>query len=181
MLRRVRMAAITVGAVASALVNVATGRGERRRVMLRPGDRAPDFSLPGSDGVRYRLAEMTGRHPVVLAWFPKAYTGGCAAECKSLVLSGAALRASDARYFAVSTDRPETNRRFAEVMGLDYPVLSDPDRRAARAYGVVGASGFPSRWTFFIDRRGRIAAIDKHVHTASHGADAAARLNALHL
>jgi peroxiredoxin Q/BCP len=43
---------------------------------LRAGDGAPDFSLPGSDGRRYRLADYRGRQVVVLAWFPKAFTGG---------------------------------------------------------------------------------------------------------
>ena len=44
-------------------------------VELKPGDPAPDFALPGSDGRTYRLKELAGR-PVVLAWFPKAFTGG---------------------------------------------------------------------------------------------------------
>ncbi len=43
---------------------------------LKPGDPAPAFSLPGSDGNTYSLAEFKGRRPVVLAWFPKAFTGG---------------------------------------------------------------------------------------------------------
>jgi peroxiredoxin Q/BCP len=43
---------------------------------LQPGDMAPAFSLPGSDGKTYTLAEFKGKRPVVLAWFPKAFTGG---------------------------------------------------------------------------------------------------------
>jgi peroxiredoxin Q/BCP len=43
---------------------------------LKPGDPAPPFSLLGSDGVTYRLADYTGRQAVVLAWFPKAFTSG---------------------------------------------------------------------------------------------------------
>lgn len=46
-----------------------------RREELRPGDAAPDFSLPGSDGKTYSLAGLKNR-TVVLAWFPKAFTGG---------------------------------------------------------------------------------------------------------
>ncbi|TML13711.1 MAG: redoxin domain-containing protein [Actinobacteria bacterium] len=45
-------------------------------IELGAGDRAPDFSLPGSDGRTYRLSELEGRSTVVLAWFPKAFTGG---------------------------------------------------------------------------------------------------------
>jgi peroxiredoxin Q/BCP len=43
---------------------------------LQPGDKAPDFSLVGSDGRTYRLADYRGKQAVVLAWFPKAFTGG---------------------------------------------------------------------------------------------------------
>lgn len=43
---------------------------------LRPGDPAPAFTLPGSDGRTYSLADFKGKQPVVLAWFPKAFTGG---------------------------------------------------------------------------------------------------------
>jgi len=43
---------------------------------LKPGDPAPAFNLPGSDGKTYSLADFTGKKPVVLAWFPKAFTGG---------------------------------------------------------------------------------------------------------
>jgi peroxiredoxin Q/BCP len=70
-----RTAAVTIAAVLVGVVNMATGRSESP-IVLQPGDVAPDFSLPGSDGRTYRLAEYRGRRAVVLAWFPKAFTGG---------------------------------------------------------------------------------------------------------
>ena len=52
-----------------------TGRGEPA-VQLEPGDIAPDFELPGSDGRTYRLRDFAGKQAVIVAWFPKAFTGG---------------------------------------------------------------------------------------------------------
>jgi thioredoxin-dependent peroxiredoxin len=86
------------------------------------------------------------------------------------------LRRFDVRYFAASVDRPETNAKFAASLGIDYPILSDPTKAVARAYGVLAASGMASRWTVYIGRDGRILDIDKQVRAASHGADVAERL-----
>lgn len=47
-----------------------------RAADLKPGDEAPDFELPGSDGKTYRLSDFRGKKAVVIAWFPKAFTGG---------------------------------------------------------------------------------------------------------
>jgi len=69
-----RRLATTVGATVVGVYNVATHTAEPP-VKLEPGDEAPDFTLPGSDGRTYRLSDLRGR-PVVIAWFPKAFTGG---------------------------------------------------------------------------------------------------------
>ena len=66
--------ATTAVAVAIGVFNVVTKHHDAP-VKLKPGDPAPDFELPGSDGRTYRLKELAGRS-VVLAWFPKAFTGG---------------------------------------------------------------------------------------------------------
>jgi peroxiredoxin Q/BCP len=71
LLRRI---AATTAAIAIGVFNVAAHVAESL-VDLKPGDPAPDFSLPGSDGRTYRLRELAGRR-VVIAWFPKAFTGG---------------------------------------------------------------------------------------------------------
>ena len=82
-------------------------------------------------------------------------------------------------YFAASVDSPETNARFARSLGIDYPILSDPTKEVARAYGVLGASGYASRWTFYIGADGCILDIDKKVSAASHGRDVVAKLTEL--
>ena len=78
--------------------------------------------------------------------------------------------------FAASVDSVGANARFAESLGLSYPILSDATKEVAQAYGVLAASGFASRWTFYIGADGRILDIDKRVSAASHGRDIVAKL-----
>jgi peroxiredoxin Q/BCP len=82
----------------------------------------------------------------------------------------------------VSLDPPERNREFAESLGAGFPVLSDPDGKAARAYGVLApGGGVARRWTFFIDERGMIRRIDKQVSPATHGPNVVRTLEELGL
>jgi thioredoxin-dependent peroxiredoxin len=73
----------------------------------------------------------------------------------------------------------ETNTRFAESLKLDYPILSDPTKETARAYGVLGLTGMASRWTFYIGADGRILEVDRRVSARTHGSDVVATLKRL--
>ena len=73
-MKALRMIAATVSGIVGGVLHAAM-RTEEPPVVLRAGDAAPDFSLPGSDGRTYRLRDLAG-HIVVVAWFPKAFTGG---------------------------------------------------------------------------------------------------------
>jgi peroxiredoxin Q/BCP len=149
---------------------------------LKVGDPAPGFSLKGSDGKMYSLDQFKGKSAVVIAWFPKAFTGGCTKECKSLRENTRALHALKVAYFTASVDTPEENKRFAESLDLDYPILSDPEKTVANAYGVLNpARGMANRWTFYIDKEGIIKAIDKTVNAPQAGEDIAAKLKELGL
>jgi len=80
-------------------------------------------------------------------------------------------------YFAASIDGEETNRRFAEALGLDYPILSDPTKQVARAYGVLRGLGmFTARHTFYIGRDGTILFVDEDVKPTTAGDDVARAL-----
>ena len=77
-------------------------------------------------------------------------------------------------------DTPATNKQFAQSLGVDYPLLSDPTRAVATAYGVVDEDQpFASRWTFYIGLDGRIMHIDKRVNPATQGKMIAAKLSEL--
>jgi peroxiredoxin Q/BCP len=74
----------------------------------------------------------------------------------------------------------ETNTKFAESLELDYPILSDPERATAEAYGLIKeGKKFPARWTIYIGKDGKVLHIDKAVKAANHGADIAAKLEEL--
>src|SRR5689334_1405337 len=74
------------------------------------GDEAPPFELKGTDGKTHKLADFKGKTAVVVAWYPKAKTGGCTKECKSLRDSGSVLKKLDVAYFAASCDDEKLNK-----------------------------------------------------------------------
>ena len=81
-------------------------------------------------------------------------------------------------YFTASCDPAETNKRFAEELMLDYPILSDPDGAVAKSYGIHNGR-FSARVTFIIGKDGKILHVDDKVNTGTHGADIAKRLEEL--
>ena len=144
------------------------------------GDKAPDFKLKGSDGKDYSLSDFAGKKAVVIAWFPKAFTGGCTAQCKSMKDDGAAIRKFDVAYFTASVDDAQKNADFAKSLELDYPILSDPTKKTAEAYGVVHEGRpFAERWTCYIGPDGVVKAVDQKVNTKEHAKDIAKQLEAL--
>lgn len=148
---------------------------------LKVGDAAPDFALKGTDGKTHRLADYRGK-AVIVAWFPKAFTSGCTIECKSLAQNGEKIKKFNAAYFMASVDPlegPQGNQAFAESEKADFPLLSDPTKEVATKYGVLGNRGFAQRWTFYIDKDGRIAHIDKAVRPATSAEDMIAKLTEL--
>lgn len=143
------------------------------------GDMAPDFELEASDGATYRLSDYRGDRAVVVAWFPKAYTSGCTIECKSLAENGHLIRKYDVAYFMASVDPVADNAGFAAEQNADFPLLSDPSKDTARAFGVLSAPGYANRHTFYIGTDGRILAIDRNVRPATSAEDMAAMLGEL--
>ncbi|MBC52366.1 MAG: peroxiredoxin [Gammaproteobacteria bacterium] len=156
---------VTVGVCALALTSLAGA--------LEVGDKAPDFELQASDGNTYRLSDFVGTQPVVLAFFPAAFTGGCTIQCKAIRDSSDEIKRFDVAYFMASVDSVEKNTDFAAEYGLDFPVLADPAKTMTADYGVLGASGFANRWTYYIDAQGVVVQIDKSTNPSSAGRDLA--------
>ena len=150
---------------------------------LKVGDQAPNFKLQATDGKTYQLSDFKGKKPVVLAWFPAAFTRGCTIECKSLAENGDKIKMYDVSYFMASVDPIEKNMEFAKATSVklgdqqvekkeaDFPLLSDPSKETAKAYGVLNERGVASRWTFYIDKTGKIAYIEKMVKPETSAED----------
>lgn len=80
-------------------------------------------------------------------------------------------------YFTASCDPVKKNTDFAKSLNLDYPILSDPSKKTAKAYGVLNEQrGFSLRWTYYIGKDGKLLHVDKKVKAGSHGTDVAAKL-----
>jgi peroxiredoxin Q/BCP len=80
----------------------------------------------------------------------------------------------------VSVDDPETNKEFAESLDANFPLLSNPEKDVARAYGVLNEErGFANRWTYIIGPDGTLLGVDKDVTPTTAGVDLVARLTEL--
>ncbi len=95
---------------------------------------------------------------------------------QSLRESGPLLAAFDVACFAASTDKPEKNRKFAESLQLDFPILSDPGKGTARDYGVLKVGLFAARHTIYIGSDGRVLLVDREIRSSTAGPDMIERL-----
>ena len=97
----------------------------------------------------------------------------------SLRESARAIEEFDAVLFMASVDDLSTNTEFARKNAATFPVLSDPDKTVARAYGVLTDTGYAARVTFYIGPDGRIVAVDQDVEPLRAGEELLQNLRAL--
>jgi len=111
--------------------------------MLDVGDQVPDFSLPLAGGEvyndisRFTLSEALTEGPVVLAFFPAAFTSGCTAEMCTFRDSMHAFDDLDAQVYGVSVDLPPAQNVFILREELNFPMLSDWDHELIHEFGVI--------------------------------------------
>lgn len=131
---------------------------------LNQGDRAPSVTLPSHTGEQVSLADLWSRRPLVVLFFPLAFTSTCTEELCTVGDDLAAYRELDGQPVAISVDSPYVLARYRSECRADYPFLSDFHREATEAFGVVraapvgpGLRGVSDRAAFVIDRRGTVA------------------------
>ena len=137
------------------------------------GQRAPDFALQDTDGTTVRLADLIATGPVLLAFFPKAFTGGCTRELRAYRDKHQELVGRGARVVGISTDDRETLARFRAALAAPYTFLSDPDGAVSRQYGGVWL-GTANRITVTVSVDGTIARITSGLSALFPGSDISA-------
>ncbi|MDQ1375406.1 MAG: thioredoxin-dependent peroxiredoxin, partial [Actinomycetota bacterium] len=137
---------------------------------MRPGDVAPDFDLPTQDGSRLQLSKALTEGPVVLFFYPKALTTGCTKESCHFRDLAAEFAAVGAQRIGISADAVDRQAKFADKHGFDFPLVSDPDRAVARAYGVKRPGPLMNaRATFVIGEDGTVLDVIKsEINMDSH-------------
>ncbi|UFS60167.1 peroxiredoxin [Subtercola endophyticus] len=122
---------------------------------------APDFELSNQYGEKIRLSQFRGVKPVVLVFYPLAFSGVCTGELCTLEDNIAMFRDKSVELIGISVDSKSTLRAWSELKGFDFNLLADfwPHGDVAKDYGVfLESKGFSNRATFVIDTKGIIRA-----------------------
>ena len=121
------------------------------------GDQMPDFSLSSGEGQRVTRADLLGKGPIVLYFYPKDDTPGCTAQACAFRDAYEDFTDAGAVVVGVSSDSAEDHRAFALEYGLPFVILADPDEALREAFGVPKSLGLlPGRVTYVMDRAGVI-------------------------
>ena len=145
--------------------------------MLEVGMKAPDFTLFDKDGRKVSLSDYIGKK-VVLYFYPKDNTPGCTRQACAFAGAYAGFKSKNVEVIGISKDSVASHVKFAEKYGLDFVLLSDPDRVAIEAYGVwqekkmCGKVGMGVvRTTFIIDENGIIEKVMPKVKPDTNAAE----------
>ena len=126
--------------------------------MLDVGDVVPDFKAESSAGGTLSSDDLRGK-PYVLYFYPKSFTSGCTIETRQFAQSTPEIEGLGARVVGVSIDKLDTQCKFADKMGADFPILADPKGTIAKSFGVKRMLlPIAKRVTYVVDEHGRVEA-----------------------
>ena len=127
------------------------------KIDLKPGEKAPLFSLPDADGNSINLADFIGKKNLVVFFYPKDESYGCTKESCSFRDSYDDFKDAGAEVIGISSDDAASHRSFASHHKLPFILLSDQGSKVAARYGVKRSMGIlPGRVTFVIDKEGMV-------------------------
>jgi thioredoxin-dependent peroxiredoxin len=149
---------------------------------LKPGDLAPNFSLPDAQGNLINLDELRGKR-VILYFYPRDNTPGCTKEACAFEEKYPEYQSRDIVVLGVSTDDAKSHIKFTQKYQLSFPLLCDIDASVATSYGCYGLKKFMgkeymgiTRMTFVIDADGKIEKIYRKIKPELHAAEILADL-----
>jgi peroxiredoxin Q/BCP len=128
------------------------------------GDRAPDFTLPGTGGTTVSLSDLLGK-PIVLVFYPGDDSAVCTKQLNAYNEGLDQFHELDTQIVGVSAQDLSSKEAFTAKHGFEFPLLADVDKEVAAAYGTLGPIGFPRRSIFIIDKDGII----RYAHRAIAG------------
>jgi peroxiredoxin Q/BCP len=141
-------------------------------VTLTVGQDAPKFKAVSTDGTVISLDDFKGKSNVVLYFYPEDMTSGCTVEACNFRDDKSKFEALNTVILGVSMDPIEMHKEFTEKDHLNFPLLVDTTGTICKAYGVPASEGrYPKRWTFLIDKNGKIAKIYQQVHPKDHSVE----------
>jgi thioredoxin-dependent peroxiredoxin len=135
--------------------------------MIEPGAQAPDFDAPTSKGQNLKLSSLRGK-PVILYFYPKAFTSGCAMETRTFGELYPKLQSQGVAVVGVSVDDVEKQTAFAADCHADFPLVADHNKTIAQSYGVLGSFRVAKRVTFFIDPTGKVSDVVESLRPGPH-------------
>jgi peroxiredoxin Q/BCP len=135
---------------------------------LKAGDKAPDFTLQDAFGKSYKLSSYKGKSPVIVYFYPKAGTNGCTKEACGIRDDWSKFKQNNIPVLGISTDDKPAIKKFIDDYKLNFPLLSDADKKVSKEYGVVGMLGYDKRVTFIIDKNLKIADVMEVNDIANH-------------
>jgi len=124
--------------------------------MLKPGDRAPEFTLHDQNGRERSLTSLLGDGALILYFYPADFTPGCTAEACTLRDLHADIQRAGLRVVGISPQPTESHRQFREKYNLPFTLLSDPEKTVIRMYDVDGPLGITVRRATFLVDQGRV-------------------------
>ncbi|MFK7918356.1 MAG: peroxiredoxin [Ilumatobacter sp.] len=131
---------------------------------LSVGDRAPDFTLEGTNRSTHSLGDYAGA-PLVLVFYPGDDTPVCTRQLNSYNDGIEQFTELNAQVIGISAQSVASHDTFSSKHGFDFPLLADVDKEVAGAYGTLGPIGFPRRSVFIIDADGVV----RYAHRAIAG------------
>ncbi|MCL6439145.1 MAG: peroxiredoxin [Rubrobacteraceae bacterium] len=135
--------------------------------MLQEGEQFPELSFLTEDEKRISTEDLKGK-TTVLYFYPKDATPGCTKEACAFRDRMQDYERAGVRVYGVSLDPPESHRRFREKNGLNFPLLTDEDGKAARSLGILSERGTAKRVTFVLDPEGRVSKVYPEVSPETH-------------